>query len=458
MAIIETGTRELEGLRSRMQGHVATPDDGDWDSARQAWNLLADQHPHAVAFPVSERDVIAAVEYAREAGLRINVQGTGHNALPLGDMSDTLLLRTSDWRDVMIDPVARIARVRPGAIWDDVVQPAAEHDLAALAGSSPDVGVVGYSLGGGIGYMARRYGMQTNAITAIELVTADGELVRADASHNSDLFWAVRGGGGNFGIVTALEFRLFDVGPIYAGAMIYPLVRAQEILRAWRDWTAALPDCVTSMARLIRFPDVEFVPEPMRGQEVVVVTAAVTGDDDLGRALMRPMADLGPIMDTFGPMPIAGLSRLHGDPEEPSAGVGEHKLLESLTDETIEAILEHVGPGKETPLLGFELRHLGGALGRAAAGSGALPKLDGQFIAFGVGLALSDEMAAAVEHAARRLMASLAPWSEGRMYLNFAERAINTRAGYGVEAYERLREIRAAVDPDGLLRANHEIA
>ena len=440
MAIIETGTRELEALRARMDGRVATPDDADWDSARQAWNLTADQHPHAVAFPVSERDVIAAVDYARSAGLRVNMQGTGHNALPLGDMSDTLLLRTSDWRDVMIDPVARIARVRPGALWDDVVQPAAEHGLAALAGSSPDVGVVGYSLGGGIGYLARRFGMQTNAITAVELVTADGELVRADAGHEADLFWAIRGGGGNFGVVTALEFRLFEVGPIYAGALMFPIERAREVLTGWREWVATVPDAVTSMARIIRFPDLPMVPEPMRGQQLVVVSAAVVGPEDLGRALMRPMVDLGPVMDSFGPMPIAGLSRLHGDPEEPSPGTGDTTMLDCLTDETIDAALEHVGPGKETPLLMFELRHLGGALARPAAGGGALPKLEGEFIAFGVGMVMSPEMGVAVDNAARRLMTSLAPWSAGRSYLNFTERAINTRVrirGGGLRAAAR---------------------
>ena len=222
MAVAHESSTELRTLKALSSGAVVSPADSGYDEARAAWNLAADQRPAAVAIPHNDTDVAFAVAYAREAGLRVSVQGTGHNPLPLGDMAGSLLIKTSRMRRVDIDPGARRARVQAGAIWSDVAGPANAHGLAALVGSSPDVGVVGYSLGGGIGYLGRKHGIATNSITAIELVTADGEHVRVDASHDPDLFWALRGGGGNFGVVTAMEFKLYPVSSLYGGWLIWP--------------------------------------------------------------------------------------------------------------------------------------------------------------------------------------------------------------------------------------------
>jgi FAD/FMN-containing dehydrogenase len=457
MAIIDQSTADIDALRARMDGRVATPADADWDSARQAWNVAIDQKPAAVAFPTSETDVVAIVEYARAAGLRVNVQGTGHNPGPLTDMSETLLVRTSEWREVRIDPMGRRVRVRPGTLWDEVVSQAAVLGLAPIAGSSPDVGVVGYTLGGGMGYLSRRYGLASNSVTAVELVNADGEVVRADADTNPDLFWAIRGGGGNFGIVTSLEFRLYPVEKVYGGALMFPFERSREVLHAWREWTETMPDTVTSMARLVKFPPFDEVPEPVRGRAMVVITAAMLTDEDGGSALLRPLRELGPEIDTFAAMPPAALSRLHMDPEGPTPGISDHTLLEALTPETVDAVVDAAGPGVDTPLIVVELRHLGGALGRVAPGAGALPKVDGAYMAFAVGIPMDAESGRAVARAARETMDALAPWSAGRTYLNFAERPTNTRSAYSVEAYERLQEVRRTVDPAGLFRANHEI-
>src|SRR3954471_12329016 len=203
-----TAVADFHALRARCSGIVVTPADQAWDVSRQAWNLAVDQRPAAGVFPADDAGVVPLVNSAREAGLRVAPQGTGHNARPLGDLSNTILVKTSGMTGVEVDAANRRARVRAGALWQDVMPVAASHGLAALGGSSPDVGVVGYSLGGGIGWLARKYGMQTNAITAVEVVTADGSLVRDDRDSEPELFWALRGGGGNFGIVTALEFEL----------------------------------------------------------------------------------------------------------------------------------------------------------------------------------------------------------------------------------------------------------
>src|SRR5215831_9530399 len=217
-----TFTQQVGHLGPSLDSRVVLPGDERFDEARRAWNLAIDQRPAAVIFPESATAVAAAVGYAAKHGMRVAAQGTGHNAGPLGSLADTVLLRTDRMRGIQIDPVARIARAEAGAVWLDVVQAAAGHGLAALAGSSPDVGVAGYTLGGGLSFLGRRYGLAANNVVAAEVVTADGRLVRTDREHETDLFWALRGGGGSFGIVTALEFRLFPLTHAYAGILWYP--------------------------------------------------------------------------------------------------------------------------------------------------------------------------------------------------------------------------------------------
>src|SRR3954463_11993675 len=255
MAVIHESSTELRTLKALSSGAVVSPADSGYDEARAAWNLAADQRPAAVAMPENETDISFAVAYAREAGLRVSVQGTGHNPLPLGDMSGSILIRTHRMRQVDIDPTARRARVQAGAIWSDVSGPASAHGLAPLSGSSPDVGVVGYSLGGGIGYLGRKHGIATNSVTAIELVTPDGEHVRVDATHDPDLFWALRGGGGNFGVVTAMEFRLYPVEQLYGGWLIWPWGKSHGGISPWGGWTRETPDEVTSTARIMQLPE-----------------------------------------------------------------------------------------------------------------------------------------------------------------------------------------------------------
>src|ERR1700759_3487358 len=212
----------LPTLSEWLAGRVVLPGDPGWDDARSAFNLLLDQHPAAVAFPADTAGVAAAVVYARDAGLRVAPQATGHNQGPLGGLEDTLLLNVGALQEVRFDPGARSVRAGGGVKWDRVSPRLSAHGLAGLHGSSPDVGIAGYSLGGGLGWLARKHGLQTNAVTALELVTADGELVRADHEPHADLFWALRGGGGNFGVVTAIEFEVQPLDELYAGAMFFP--------------------------------------------------------------------------------------------------------------------------------------------------------------------------------------------------------------------------------------------
>ena len=260
-------------LKERFGDAIVTADDEGWDGARLAFNVLVDQRPDAVALPGSAAEAAEIVAAATGDGLRIAPQGSAHNAAPLGSLEGTLLLRFERLTDVRIDAEARSARVEAGARWWDVVPRASELGLAALHGSSPEVNVVGYSLGGGIGWLAREHGLQTNRITAIDVVTADGAARRVDAGSDPDLFWALRGGAGNFGAVTAIEFELLPIAELYGGALFFDYERAGEVLRAWHEWTATAPESVTSLGRLMQFPPIELIPEMFRGKSYAIVEA-----------------------------------------------------------------------------------------------------------------------------------------------------------------------------------------
>ena len=437
---------------------VVLPHDPHWDEARIAWNLAVDQQPAAVALPESAADVMAVVRWARSRGLRVAPQGTGHNAAAMGSLAHTVLVKTERMRGVEIDADRRIARVEAGVLWAEVTEAAAEHGLAALAGSSPDVGVVGYSLGGGISWLARRYGLATNSVTAVELVNADGELVRADADNESELFWALRGGGGSFGIVTALEFQLYPIAEVNAGALFFPIERGKEVLRAWRNWIEDVPDEVTSVGRFLQFPPIPDIPEPLRGNAFAIVEATYAGDQGEGAQIVEPLRALGPVMDTFAVIPAPALQRLHMDPDHPVPGETDGMLLAELTAETVDALVSSAGPDSGSPLLSVEIRQLGGAVGRPAPGGGALSSIDAPFAMFAVGMALDPAMQAAVRGHIDVVKRSLTPWASPRNYLNFSERDADPSTFYTPDAYRRLREARRRVDPEGLFLANHQIA
>ena len=442
-------------LRARLQGELVLPGDESWDEARQAWNLAVDQRPAAVALPETVDDVVAIVDFAREHGLRVAPQGTGHNAGPLGWLDETILLKTSRMRRVEIDPESRRARVEAGVLWMEVTGPAAEHGLATLAGSSPDVGVVGYSLGGGISWLSRKLGLAANSVTAIELVTADGRHVRCDAEHEPELFWALRGGGGNFGVVTSIDFRLYPISEVYAGWLIFPIERAPEILTAWQRWTETVPDEMTSVGRILNIPPLPTVPEPLRGRSVAVIETIYIGDEAEAAELLAPLRALGAEIDTHATIPVTGLQKLHMDPEEPVPGKGDGMMLDSLTPEAIMQITEIATP--DSPLLSVEVRHVGGELARTAPGSGVLGSLDAAYAMFAVGIPMSPQSAEGIERDISRLQRALARWDSGRMYLNFAEHPRSGRSLFGEDGYARLRRVKTEVDPENVFHANHQV-
>jgi FAD/FMN-containing dehydrogenase len=457
MTIETTASPAAESLRGLCDGAVHLPGDPGFDDARVPWNVAVDQRPAAVAYPATTREVADIVLAARGAGLRVAAQGTGHNAGPLGALDAVVLVRTSAMTRVTIDPEARIARAEAGALWLDVVEAAAEHGLAALHGSSPDVGVVGYSLGGGMGWYGRMLGLATNSLTAVEIVTADGNLVRADAEHDSALFWALRGGGGSFGVVTAMEFRLFPIETAYAGWLVWDWADAEPVLRRWARWTESAPDEVTTSFRMLNVPPIPEMPEPFRGRKLAVIDGAVLGSDEEAAAILAPLRELAPELDTFDRTPAAALSRLHMDPEGPTPATSDTATLEALPDEAVDAFLSELSDERGSSLLLAELRQLGGALGRQQPGAGALSHIEGGFLAFAAAIAATPEMGAQGHADASRLIRRLTSWSTGSSYLNFAENPTDVRSAYPADTWQQLKAIRSMVDPDGVFVANHQV-
>ncbi len=446
--------RDLGALRAALAGQVFVPGQAGYDRARQAWNLAVDQRPSVVVEAESAADAVTAVRYARAHAMRVAPQGTGHGAAPLEPLDGAMLLRTRRMRRVDIDPATRTARAEAGAVWADVIVPAAEHGLAGLAGSSPNVGVTGYTLGGGIGFLARRYGLAANSVTAAELVTPRGDLVRADAGHEPDLFWAVRGGGG-VGVVTALQMRLYPVGELYAGDLFFPVQRAAEVLHAWRGWTATVPDEVTSIGHLLRLPPLPEVPEPLRGRAFAIIEAACLGDAGTGAELIGPLRRLGPERDTVAMIPASALGQLNMDPPQPVPGAGDGAFLADFPAAAIDALLAVAGPDAGTPPDSVEVRHLGGALARPAPGGGAQPSIDAGYLLYAAAAAPTPGLAGPARAHVQAVKDALAPWHASYDYYNFEDTPAPAAAVLPPASYRRLQEIKAAHDPGQVIISAH---
>jgi hypothetical protein len=451
-------SQDASRLSAGLTGEVVLPGQPGFDDARQAFNLAADQEPAAVVFAGSARDVAAAVTFAADHGLRIAAQGTGHNAMPLGPLTGTILLKTHRMNRVDIDPLARTARVEAGTVWSDVVQAAAKHGLAPLPGSSGNVGVAGYTLGGGVSFLGRKYGLSASNVRAIELVTADGQLRRADREHEPDLFWALRGGGGSFAIVTALELRLFPVTQLYAGILWYPIDRGPDVLHAWRDLTrGAVPDELTTLGRFLRLPPVPELPAEIRGKSFALIEAFHLGDQAQADELLAPLRALRPVNDTIATITVPELLHVHMDPEQPAASLGDGLMLSRLPDQAIDALVNTAGTNATFPLASVEVRHLGGELGRDRRDNGALASLQAPYLLYAAGITPTPNLEAPARAQIGAVEDALAPWMAPHMYLNFSETSRPRATLWTEPAYHRLRQIKVRVDPDDVIRSNHPV-
>ncbi|WP_103355426.1 FAD-binding oxidoreductase [Amycolatopsis sp. CA-128772] len=404
--------------------------------------------PAVVVAAESAEDVVAAVRYAAEHGLTVAVQATGHG-LTAG--TDGVLISTRRLTGVEIDPAARTARVEAGVRWEAVVEAAGKHGLAPLSGSSPDVGVVGYTLSGGFGVLARRYGRAADQVTALDVVTADGELRRVEPG--SDLFWALRGGRDGFGVVTAIEFGLVPVAELYGGSLTFDGADVPSVLRAWRTWSAAAPDTLTTSIALIRYPDLPALPEPLRGRHVAQVRIAYLGDD--GDDLVAPLRAVAPALaDTLRVLPFTESGSIAAEPRQPHGYHGTNATVSQLNDAMLDAVLEHAGPGAATPPV-LIVDRLGGALARTPETPGVGWDRSAEFVVRALSM-VGDDGVAAVRRVHAKLFDALAPWTTGRLLpFVYGEHAPEEVAEsvYPAADLRRLRELRRRYDAGTVFRA-----
>lgn len=459
MYLSEAHITDLANLRDRIWGEVLIPSDSGWDEARQAFNLAVDQQPAAIVLAESAEDVQAAVRFARKHSMRVAPQTTGHNAGPLEpNLASTLIVKTQRMKGVAIDVQARTARVQAGTVWSEVIEKLEGTGLAALHGSSGTVGVVGYSLTGGLGFQGRKHGLQVNQITAIELVNEFGDTVRASADEHPDLFWALRGGGGNYGVVTAIEFNLVPTPQIHAGMMFWPWEQSKAVFETWLKMLPELPDELTTTCRLIQFPPFPELPPFLRGRQLVVIDGAFLGDREEAAKLLAPLRELTPEMDTWDDVEPAALASLHMDPEDPGAIISEQLLIDQPLDPSIvDELLEIAGPGSGSPLAIVELRHTGGALARCCPGSGARDTLPGNHLYFSVAPLIPGVDVEAIHARNAQLRELLGPLACDQGYLNFDETPGRLADFYDPHTFARLAAVKAEYDQAEIFQGNFEL-
>ncbi len=438
---------------------IAAPGTDAFATACGAYNTSVTLAPVTAVIAATADEVREAVLHAREQGLKVAVQGTGHRAIALPPLDGALLIRTALTEPVAIDPERRVARAPAGARWRDVLPLAAEHGLTALHGSSPSVGVAGYSVGGGLGFYARRHGLMCNTVRAFDVVTADGVARTVDAERDPDLFWALRGGrwilrGGHRGRVRPAADRR---GPGRLADLAGGL--RPQVLRAWAEWCATAPEEITTTCRFLRLPPIPEVPEPLRGTPVISINGVFLGDAADGERLIAPFRDIAPmVFDTWQTMRSADVAGLHADPDLPLPYNAGSALLSGVDDDLIDVLVEIAGEAAaDCPLVALELRQLGGALARAPEGAGATSGLPGEFLLFGIGVTPEPAVAEAVAACVRQLFGAAAPWTIERRYLLYDEAHGPARPCYAAADYDRLCAIRARYDPDDRFVGTHRI-
>jgi FAD/FMN-containing dehydrogenase len=429
----------------RVNGPVFHPGEAGYDEERDGFQLAGRHRPELIVAATGAADVRAAVEYAATANLPVAVQATGHGLSIAADRG--VLVATRAMTGVRIDAAARTAWLAAGVRWRQVIEEAARHGLAPLSGSSPDVGAVGYTLGGGLGLLARQYGYAADHVRAVEVVTADGRPRRL--TPGDELFGALLGGGGNFGVVTGMEIGLVPVTRVYGGGLYYPATA--DVLAAWRDWTALVPDELTSGIGLVPVPDLPQVPEPLRGRHIAHIRIAYTGDAASGERLVAPLRAAGPVlMDTLGDLPYTESGSISNDPPYAHAYTGVAAMLDELD---VATVFELGGPDADVPCV-LQVRHLGGALAKPSAT--VIGNRDARYVLY-VLSALDGLDTAAVTATHRRLIDAVRVSGTFPNFHYGPVTAEQVRTAYDPGTYRELTRLKAAYDPTNMFRFNHNI-
>ena len=443
-------------------GTVIVPDDDGYEAARAVWNGTVEARPALLAQCRNADDIVAAVNLTRDAGLAFAVRGGGHSVAGLSTCDGGVVIDLSSMRAVHVDTDRGVATVEPGATWGDYDTATGQHGLASTGGLISTTGVAGLTLGGGIGWLQRKYGLACDNLIGAELVCADGSTVYTGQSERPDLLWGLRGGGGNFGIVSRFDFSLHPVSTVLGGLMLFPIDQGPEVLRAFRDWAADLPDEGSMVAAVLTAPPEPFVPTDLVGQKVVAILGCWCGDEEVGATALEPMRRLKPAADVFGPMPYVELQHML-DAGAP-AGLRNYfrgGYLSELTDDVIDVVLEQ-GASLPSPMSAIHLHQMGGAVGRigldATAFSGRASSYTYNLVSTWMD-ATEDTIHIAAN---RQLSDALAPLSMPCTYVNFLTEAGGdtdgpVRAAYGEDVYHRLARLKREFDPNNFFRTNHNV-
>ncbi|QIJ64036.1 FAD-binding oxidoreductase [Streptomyces sp. JB150] len=447
---------------SDVRGPVLRPGDDGYAEEVAGFNLAALHTPDVVVGATGADDVVAAMRWADRTGTPVAVQATGHGAnFPI---DHGLLISTARMTGVRVDPDRRTATVAARAKWSHVMAAGAPHGLAGLSGTSTDAGVAGYTVGGGLPVLGRAYGFTADLVRSFQVVTPDGTARETDAGHEPELFWALRGGKGNVGVVTSLVMDLLPVPRLYGGGLYCHAEHAEPLLRAWERWTRTVPDEMCSAYTILRLPPIPQIPEPLRGGFWARVALAWPGDPAEGEAVIAPLRSAAPVaVNMVEEMDHADLDRIHLEPQDPLPVRESCLLLRDLPADAVGTLLELAGPGAgaEYPLLMVEVRHMGGALARPPAAEDAVCARDAAYFLDSVGVLPAPPVAEAVERATRELYTAMAPYGTGRTMVNIhgtpGDEADRARA-WTPQVHDRLRRAKATYDPANLLRFGHTVA
>jgi FAD/FMN-containing dehydrogenase len=448
---------QLETLRSRLEGQLITAASADFDAARKVLYINVDRRPLAIVRAANAQDVAETVRFARERGLPLAVRSGGHSLAQLSVIDDAVVVDLSAMKRVSIDPDTRMARVQPGATSGDLAGPANAHGLALTTGDTHSVGMGGLTTGGGIGFMVRKYGLAIDNLLAAQVVTAAGEIVTASASENSDLFWAIRGGGGNFGIVTEFTYQLAPVGQILGGELMLPASR--EVIRGYLDYVASAPDDLTTIANLWHAPPAPYVPQERVGELVLSILVCWTGSIAEGERALAPLRALAtPVADAVGPIQYPDIYRFTAFAAEPHAASIRSMFADELSDAALDAALDAMNHAS-SPFSLIQFRGLGGALARVGNDATAFAHRDKRYFVAIIGIWL-DAAEDAATHSAwtESLWRTYRPEGSG-VYVNFLENegAARVRDAYPPATFARLVEIKRRYDPQNIFRFNQNI-
>jgi FAD/FMN-containing dehydrogenase len=448
--------------KSDFRGEVVIPTDARYDELRQVWNAMVDAYPLAIVRCTSAADVAAAIGCARDTRLPLSVRGGGHSVAGHAVCDGGVMIDLRPMNAIEVDPETRTCRAQPGLIWGEFDAATQEHGLAVTGGRMSTTGIAGLTLGGGSGWVERKLGYAADSLLSVEIVTADGAVLTASESENPDLFWGVRGGGGNFGVVTSFEFRLHPLGPmVLGGLLLYPAEMAADVLRNYREVMADAPDGVGGAVDLASAPPEEFVPEALRGRPVAGVAVVYAGPVEEGEEALRPLREFGPpALELVEPMPYTAFQRLVIDPGSPPGqrNYFTSDYLSGLPDEAIEVVCHH-HLTRTSPLSEIAILPGGGAAARCADDALGAVQRRAPFNYIVHTKWADDEEDALHIGWSRGVRAALEPFATGGVYLNFIgeEGEDRVRSAYGPEAYARLQALKDRHDPENLFRRNQNI-